>query len=632
LLGILGLTCIAKTFSKAPVMLVSDSSTRAGAAGPWRCFLLLATAALWLAGLGGAPSFAAAPKASPAAPAAEPVLAEAALPLLLSPADAALYQRILALQADQATGAADKLIASLKDRRLLGHVLAARYLDARARPSYGDLAGWLAAYADQAEAGKLYRLAQKMHRPAGAAALHAPAGGPSLGGNGDDDPAWRDQAFRIGAEDKSSRALDGKIRDALKHDNVVLAQHLLAGSGERLDALFADALKIEIAARLFADGHDLEALALAQQAARSGRRLPQASWIAGLASWRLNKRDQAQKYFVAAADSPAAVPSMVAAASFWAGRAALVTRHPQDWTRWMSRAAATPTSFYGLLAMRALGRDGDFNWSLPALGSPELHQLQSLPGVARSLMLIQIGEREAAEAELRQTAQRVPANLQPLLLTIAERGGMPGLATRLAGLLHKAGGPRYDAALFPVPPWIPRAGFTLNRALIYAIMRQESHFDPDAKSHAGALGLMQLMPGTAEHVDKRPGGAQQTRERLRDPEINVGLAQRLIGQLLGQEQVRGNLFRLAAAYNGGLGKLTRMQEKGPQGSDPLLFIESIPSAETRFFLEHILSNYWIYQTRFGQPTESLDALAAGDWPIYTPDPGQIELADRNARN
>jgi soluble lytic murein transglycosylase len=631
LLGILGLTCIAKTFSKARVMLLSDKSSRAGAAGPWRCFLLRATAALWLAGLAVLPAFAAAPQISPS-PAAAPAPSEAALPELLSAADAALYRRLLALQAEGGTGAADKLIASLKDRRLLGHVLAARYLDARARPSYGDLAAWLAAYADQPEAGRLYRLAQKMHRPAGAPAPHTPAGGPALGGNGDDDPAWRDQAFRFGAEDKSGRALEAKIRDALKHDNVVLAQHLLAQPGERLDATFTDALKIEIATRLFADGHDLEALALAQQAARSAKKLPQASWIAGLASWRLNKREQAQKYFVAAADSPSAVPSMVAAASFWAGRAAMVTRHPQDWTRWMSRAAANPTSFYGLLAARALGRDGDFNWALPALRSAELSQLQSYPGVARALMLIQIGEREAAEAELRQVAQRVPAAQQPLLLTIAERGGMPGLATRLAGLLHKAGGPRYDSALFPVPPWTPRAGFTLNRALIYAIMRQESHFDPDAKSRAGALGLMQLMPGTAQHVDKRRGGTPQSRERLSDPEINVGLAQRLIGQLLGEEQVRGNLFRLAAAYNGGLGKLTRMQEKGAPGSDPLLFIESIPSAETRLFLEHILSNYWIYQTRFGQPTNSLDALAAGDWPIYTPNPGQIELADRNARN
>lgn len=623
------MTAIAKTFSKALVTFVSDFSTRAGAAGPWRGFLLLGMAVLALA---GSPASAASPKPAAASEARGGISPEPpALPQLLAAADVDLYQRMLALQADGKAAAADKLAASLKDRRLLGHVLAERYLDARARPGYGEIAAWLAAHADQPEAGRLYRLAQKMRRPAGAPALHAPAGGAMLAGNGDDDPVWREQIFRVSADDKSGRALEAKIRDALKRDNVVLAEHLLAQPGERLDAVFTDALKVGIATRLFADGRDAEALALAQQAVRSAKRLPQASWIAGLASWRLGKRDQAQKYFVAAAESPSAVPSMAASASFWAGRAALVTRHPQDWHRWMSRAARNPYSFYGLLAVRALGQEPQFNWSLPQLGPAELRQLQSFSGVARALMLVQIGAREAAEAELRQVAQRVPAHLQPLLLTIAERGGMPGLAARLAGLLHKAGGPRYDAALFPVPPWIPRAGFTLNPALIYAIMRQESHFDPDAKSRAGALGLMQVMPGTAQHVERRPVGREQTRERLRDPEINVGVAQRLIGQLLGEGQVRGNLFRLAAAYNGGLGKLTRMQDKTP-AADPLLFIESIASSETRAFLEHILGNYWIYQTRFRQPTDSLDALAAGDWPIYTPDPGQIELADRNARN
>jgi hypothetical protein len=311
----------------------------------------------------------------------------------------------------------------------------------------------------------------------------------------------------------------------------------------------------------------------------------------------------------------------------------MVSKQPAEWHRWMARAAENPYTFYGLLASRALDSNPNFNWSLPDIGAKELQALQPFPGVTRALMLIQLGWRDAAESELRVTAPRVPGNLQPLLLAIAERGGLPGLSTRLAGTLRKAGGGRYDAGLFPVPPWTPRAGFTLNRALIYAIMRQESHFNPDAQSRAGAVGLMQLMPGTAAHVERRPATAQQRRERLRDPEINVALAQRLIDELLGEDQVHGNLFRLAAAYNGGLGKLTRWQDKnGVRGTDPLLFIESIPAPETRFFIERILSNYWIYQTRFGQPTDSLDALAAGDWPIYTPDPGQIELADRNARN
>ena len=52
--------------------------------------------------------------------------------------------------------------------------------------------------------------------------------------------------------------------------------------------------------------------------------------------------------------------------------------------------------------------------------------------------------------------------------------------------------------------------------------------------------------------------------------------------------------------------------------DPLLFIESLPSGETRMFIERVLTNLWIYRARLGQATPSLDALAAGDWPTYMP--------------
>src|SRR5579885_2500849 len=98
-------------------MLVTSSSTRAGAIGPWRCVILLCGVALGLAGL----SASAAPlKPEPAPMAAEPSL----LPAPLSAADADLYRRMLALQAEGKAAAADKLAASLTDKRLLGHVLA----------------------------------------------------------------------------------------------------------------------------------------------------------------------------------------------------------------------------------------------------------------------------------------------------------------------------------------------------------------------------------------------------------------------------------------------------------------------------------------------------------------------------
>src|SRR3546814_8024996 len=82
------------------------------------------------------------------------------------------------------------------------------------------------------------------------------------------------------------------------------------------------------------------------------------------------------------------------------------------------------------------------------------------------------------------------------------------------------------------------------------------------------------------------------------------------------ERVQGDLFRLTTAYNGGPGNLGKWERAIQADGDPLLFIEALPSKETRLFIERVLTNLWIYRHRLGQPAPSLDQLAAGDWPRY----------------
>jgi soluble lytic murein transglycosylase len=75
---------------------------------------------------------------------------------------------------------------------------------------------------------------------------------------------------------------------------------------------------------------------------------------------------------------------------------------------------------------------------------------------------------------------------------------------------------------------------------------------------------------------------------------------------------------LAIAYNAGPGNLAKYRAAVGNDPDPLLFIESIPGRETRQFIERVLTNFWIYQQRFAQSSPSLDALASGAWPVYSP--------------
>jgi soluble lytic murein transglycosylase-like protein len=141
---------------------------------------------------------------------------------------------------------------------------------------------------------------------------------------------------------------------------------------------------------------------------------------------------------------------------------------------------------------------------------------------------------------------------------------------------------------------------------------------------------MQIMPRTAEYM-ARGMPSLGTRPNLLDPAVNMTVGQRYVLHLFEHQAVEGDLFRLVAAYNGGPGNLAKWRRRDEYGGDPLLFIESIPSRETRLFIEKVLTSYWIYRHRLNQPTPSLDAIAAGEWPTYTPlDKGAKAVAQNGA--
>ncbi len=173
-----------------------------------------------------------------------------------------------------------------------------------------------------------------------------------------------------------------------------------------------------------------------------------------------------------------------------------------------------------------------------------------------------------------------------------------------------------DAALYPIPKWEPEGGFEIDRALVFAFMRQESSFNPNAKSPDGARGLLQLMPQTASYISQGQSFRGKTRNQLFDPSLNLALGQKYLSYLLNHNYVEGDLFKLATAYNGGPGNLGKWERKITYNDDPLLFIESLPSRETRLFIERVLTNLWIYRARLDQYSPSLDTLAAGQWPRY----------------
>ena len=172
----------------------------------------------------------------------------------------------------------------------------------------------------------------------------------------------------------------------------------------------------------------------------------------------------------------------------------------------------------------------------------------------------------------------------------------------------------------------------IDRALLLALIRQESRFKARAKSHAGARGLMQIMPGTAAFVTgdwslyRRRG-----RDQLLDSELNLEIGQKYLAMLMGEDYFNGSLVHMLAAYNGGPGNVRRWRRELSEVKDPLLFIESLPAPETRDYVQKVMTNLWIYRDRLFQSPDSQRILAAESWPLYRAQDLQIELLPISAR-
>ncbi len=353
-----------------------------------------------------------------------------------------------------------------------------------------------------------------------------------------------------------------------------------------------------------------------------------AEWAGGLAAWRLRQYDLAAEHFERVAMSEGADSWSRAAGAYWAARGHLRAAAPQKVTHWLGVAANFPYTFYGILARKLSGLPADYNWEQPLFTHEDALQLLRTPQGARALALIEIGQDARAEQELRHINPAQPETAHALLAVTAH-ADMPSLAMQLAEKVVDASGRRYDGALYPVPSWQPQGGYTVDRALMLALIRQESKFSANATSTAGARGVMQLMPGTARFVaDGTPYGGK--RHELFDPPLNMALGQNYLAHLMESDGIRANLFLVVAAYNGGPGNVTRWQRNIEHNDDPLLFLEDIPSKQTRLFVEHVVANYWVYRDQLGQPTPALDAIAEGKWPTYNPQDGTfIPAAAKN---
>ena len=343
-------------------------------------------------------------------------------------------------------------------------------------------------------------------------------------------------------------------------------------------------------------------------------------WTVGLAEWRLGQFHESFAAFERVANDPTEDPWVRAGAAFWTARAAARSGRQDRVGDYLRLSAHWPATFYGQIALRQLGEDPAIENLGPRAyqAGPRLQRAVYVPEGAgveaneleafvqsdarakRTVAYYEVGRRVEGENELRSGLRTAVGDAARMWTALA-RVMMPGSGEAAT---------RIDATRFPMPVLEPEGGFVIEKALVYALARKETDFNPDARSGAGAYGLMQVMPTTAaEMTGDRSFVTDPT--KLLVPAVNMRLGQAYINRMLQLPAFQGDLLRAVASYNAGPGPMLAAVRKLGPDADPLLLIETIDVPQARDYVEKVVASYWIYQRMFGGPLNTLDALASG---------------------
>jgi soluble lytic murein transglycosylase-like protein len=483
----------------------------------------------------------------------------------LSSADAKLYSSAFDAAERGDFDTADQSLAHVSDPCLVGRVEYVKLAGpAPRKSSFAELVGWLSAFKDLPGADRIYNLALKL-KPSGAQ-IPAPVAALSVASATDSQ----------GAPDQRTSPT---ARQAYYGGDVTRALGLASASGDL--------------------------------------------WIAGLSAYRLGRFPEAMDDFWSVARDNDAGDMLRAGGAFWAARAAGKAGLAERERDYLRAAATLPTTFYGMIAQRRLeliadplGRLLDTPEAEPklirvnatGLDAPAVIRLvQTDPRARRAVALMQIGRAVDAGLELRTGMALAEDDTQRAAWTTLVLALNPNRRTD-AALTDAPVSRRPLGAIYPTPPLAPAGGYTLDRALVYALAWQESRFDPLAVSPVGAIGLMQVMPSSAADIGADPV-LRDDPTALFDPPTNLRLGQDYVTWLM-RSAVGPDLLRVVAAYNAGPAALDRTQ-KAVGVDDTLLIVESMPALETRNYVRRVMAAYWSYRRQFGADSPTLDALASG---------------------
>lgn len=320
----------------------------------------------------------------------------------------------------------------------------------------------------------------------------------------------------------------------------------------------------------------------------------------------LNDPDTAFSHFEHV-DDDARDPVVQARGAYWRGRAAEAAGRVEEMRAQYERAASLPTAYYGQLARARMGLSDiavlrPLHDEAPA-GASEL--------VRAAEILYSVGEKGLVKSFVTEIAEESsdPGTLAALGQLTAERDDAPAMLQ--LGKTALARGHALDNYAFPatgVPAYDGAGGRKLDRCIVYAIVRTESAFDQNDRSAAKAVGLMQVTPSAGRDTARRFGLSYSWDRLVSDAAYNTQMGAAEIAALLAD--YRGSYILTFAGYNAGRGRVNQWVALHGDPRDPKVdavdWVERIPLAETRNYVQRVMENLQVYRARFGGSTATVE--------------------------
>lgn len=280
---------------------------------------------------------------------------------------------------------------------------------------------------------------------------------------------------------------------------------------------------------------------------------------------------------------------------YWLGRSLYALGAREEGRTFLGRIAGEH-HFYGRLAAEELEMPLLLPPQAPSPTREEIAEIAALDGIRRALALYKLGLRTEALAEWLWTVRTMDDRALLAAAEIARRNGIWDRAINTADKTVAA----HDFTLRYPSPYgdvLQKEARVrkLDEPLVFGLVRQESRFIADARSSAGAEGLMQLMPATARQVAKKIGMKNFHISRLGRPEVNAALGTSYLRQVL--DGFGGSAVLAAAAYNAGPGRAARWRDAKPL--EGAIYVETIPFSETRQYVKKVMSNAVYYAAVLG---------------------------------